>query len=54
MKSIEEYKNEIASLLEQMEKEHGCNISHVDVEVESIDDEQDNVATKKYIVTIDM
>ena len=54
MKSIEEYKKDIASLLEQMEKEHGCNISHVDVEVEIIDDEQGRFAAKKYIVTIDM
>ena len=54
MKSIEEYKKEIASLLEQMEKEHGCNISHVDVEVESIFDHTGYASSKKYIVTIDL
>ena len=54
MKSIEDYKKDIISIIQEMEKEHGCDVRTLCVHTESLYSANMEIVSKKYTVEIDI
>ena len=54
MKSVEDYKKDVISIIQEMEKEHGCNVRTLCVHTESFYSANMAIVSKKYTVEIDM
>lgn len=54
MKSIEDYKKDIVSIIQEMEKEHGCDVRTLCVHTEKLYSEYKAFVSKTYKVEIDI
>lgn len=54
MKSVEDYKKDIISIIQDMEKEHGCDVGTLCVYTERLYSENKAIVSKAYKVEIDI
>ena len=54
MKSVEDYKKDIISIIQDMEKEHGCDVRTLCVYTERLYSENKVIVGKTYKVEIDI
>lgn len=54
MKSIEDYKKDVISIIQEMEKEHGCDVRTLCVHTERLYSENMAIVSKTYKVEIDI